>query len=110
MDDIARALYVIEDKIAAGTVAPYQGPVVTGAEFADPAAVIARLAPDELARASRQRQPAVCRPPETPRHQVALRPRTAHAVEPHPHQRQPTPRPRAVSKFREPLLGARSAG
>jgi acetyltransferase-like isoleucine patch superfamily enzyme len=49
MDDVESALDVIEEKIAAGVILPYEGPVVTGAELADPAAVLSRLAPAELA-------------------------------------------------------------
>ncbi len=49
MDDIEASLDVIEDRIASGAVAPYEGPVVTGAELADPAAVLDRLAPPDLA-------------------------------------------------------------
>ncbi len=51
MDDAEAALDVIEERISTGAVAPYEGPVVTGAEFEDPAALLARLAPVELARA-----------------------------------------------------------
>ena len=50
-DDIAVALDVIEDKISSGAVSPYAGPVVTGSDFADPAALLARLAPAERAQA-----------------------------------------------------------
>lgn len=51
MDDVAAALDVIEEKISTGAVSPYAGPVVTAAEFEDPAAFLARLAPVALARA-----------------------------------------------------------
>ena len=49
MDNVEAALEVIEEKILTGAVSPYDGPVVTGAEFKDPAALLARLAPVELA-------------------------------------------------------------
>ncbi len=52
MDDIEAALAVIEEKIAGGAVTPYEGPVVTGDDLADPTAVLARLAPVALAEAS----------------------------------------------------------
>lgn len=51
MDDIGASLDVIEEKIAAGAVAPYEGPVVTGADLSDPAATLNRLAAPELAEA-----------------------------------------------------------
>ena len=51
MDDVEAALDVIEEKIATGAVLPYEGPVVTGAELEDPAAVLSRLAAGELAEA-----------------------------------------------------------
>ena len=43
MDDAARALDVIEEKIASGQVQPFAGPVFTVADFARPEAVVARL-------------------------------------------------------------------
>ncbi len=49
MDDIAAALDVIEEKTASGAVRRYQGPVVAGAELADPGALLTRLAPADLA-------------------------------------------------------------
>ena len=51
MDDIERSLDVIEDKIAAGTVPPYQGPIVTGARPSRPRGRGGRLAPVALAEA-----------------------------------------------------------
>ncbi len=50
MDDIEAALDVIEEKISSGEVQPHDGPIVTGADLADPAALISRLAPAELAQ------------------------------------------------------------
>lgn len=35
-DDVERALDVIEDRIAVGTVTPYRGPVLAGPDFAEP--------------------------------------------------------------------------
>ncbi len=35
-DDVPRALDVIEEKIGAGTVRPYEGPVMSGADFTEP--------------------------------------------------------------------------
>lgn len=48
MDNVEAALDVIEEKISTGAVLPYEGPVVTGAEFDDPTALLARLAPVEI--------------------------------------------------------------
>jgi acetyltransferase-like isoleucine patch superfamily enzyme len=48
MDDVERALDVIEEKVAIGAVKPYEGLVVTGAELGDPTQVIARLGGNEL--------------------------------------------------------------
>ncbi|PZX17134.1 transferase family hexapeptide repeat protein [Palleronia aestuarii] len=52
MDDIERALDVIEDLIAKVRVAPHEGPVVTAADLADPATLLARLAPVPLAESA----------------------------------------------------------
>lgn len=51
MDNVEAALDVIGEKIATGSIFPYDGPVVTGTEFGDPTALLARLRPVELARA-----------------------------------------------------------
>ncbi|RHZ91729.1 antibiotic acetyltransferase [Cereibacter sphaeroides] len=54
-DDVARALDVIEDRIAEGAIKPYEAPLVTPADLAEPLGMAARLAarfPRPLARAS----------------------------------------------------------
>lgn len=54
-DDVARALDVIEDRIAEGAIKPYEAPLVTPADLAEPLGLAARLAarfPRPLARAS----------------------------------------------------------
>lgn len=43
-DNVADALSVIEDQIARGAVQPYEAPIVTPADLADPQALAARLA------------------------------------------------------------------
>lgn len=43
-DDVARALDVIEDRIAEGVVRPYEAPVVTPADLGEPGALAVRLA------------------------------------------------------------------
>lgn len=43
-DDVARALDVIEDRIAEGAVKPYEAPLVTPTDLAQPQALAARLA------------------------------------------------------------------
>ena len=43
-DDVARAIDVIEDRIAEGAVAPFDAPVVTPADLAEPQALAVRLA------------------------------------------------------------------
>ncbi|WP_325175504.1 CatB-related O-acetyltransferase [Cereibacter sphaeroides] len=43
-DDVARAIDVIEDRIAEGAVTPYEAPVVTPADLAEPQALAVRLA------------------------------------------------------------------
>ncbi|TDL75247.1 CatB-related O-acetyltransferase [Palleronia sediminis] len=45
MDDAEAALDAIEARVSAGDLRPYAGPVITAPELADPASLIARLAP-----------------------------------------------------------------
>ena len=52
MDDIEAALDVIEERVASGAVAPYDGQVVTGGDLTDPARLLDRLAQRDLAEAS----------------------------------------------------------
>jgi hypothetical protein len=42
-DDVPRALDALEEMVGAGAVRPYEGPVVTAEDLADPAAVAQRL-------------------------------------------------------------------
>jgi acetyltransferase-like isoleucine patch superfamily enzyme len=52
MDDIEATLEVIEAKIAEGALEPHAAETIAAADLADPAALVARLAPAELAAAS----------------------------------------------------------
>jgi hypothetical protein len=45
MDSIEASLEVIEDLVARGAVAPYQGPVVRPADLANPRSLAANLRP-----------------------------------------------------------------
>lgn len=52
MDDIDRALDVIEDQVAAGKLTPFEGPVLTVEDLTDPTAALARLEERSLALAN----------------------------------------------------------